>query len=154
MCLYYSLVYPYLIYCISVWGSTYQSNISRVIILQKKIRIICKVSFDSHTDVLFKELEIFKFSDISLYQIGKFMYLFKRGLLPNYFRDMFTLASQLHSHYTKNCNLFYIPPCRTNIRKFSIRFQEPMFFNSLSPEIQNSESIRLFAKRLKNAFFS
>ena len=55
-CLYYSLVYPYLIYCVSVWGSTYQSNLSRVFILQKKIiRIISKVSFDSHTDVLFKE---------------------------------------------------------------------------------------------------
>ena len=129
-CLYYSLVYPYLIYCISVWGSTHQSNLSRVIILPKKIiTIISKVSFDSHTDVLFKEQEILKFSDIYLYQIGKFMYLFKRGLLPNYFRDMFTLASQLHSHYTRNCNLFYIPPCRINIRNSSIRFQGHMFFN-------------------------
>ena len=82
-CLYYSLVYPYLICCISVWGSTYQSNISGVIILQKKIiRIICKVSFDSHTDVLFKEQEILKFSDIYLYQIGKFMYLLKVVLRP------------------------------------------------------------------------
>ena len=25
--LYYSLVYPYLTYCVSVWGSTYQSNL-------------------------------------------------------------------------------------------------------------------------------
>ena len=92
-CLYYSLVYPYFIYCVSVWGSTYQSNLSRIFILQKKImRIISKVSFDSHTDVLFKEQDILKFSDIYLYQIGKLMYLFKRGLLPNYFRDMFTLA--------------------------------------------------------------
>ena len=61
---YYSLVYPYLIYCVSVWGSTHQSNLSHVIILQKKIiRIISKVSFDSHTDVLFKEQEVLKFSD-------------------------------------------------------------------------------------------
>ena len=82
------------------------------------------------------------------------MYLFKRGLLPNYFRDMFTLASQLHSHYTRNCTVFYILPCRTNIRNFSIRFQGPKFFNSLSPEIQNSESICLFGKRLKKLLFS
>ena len=115
---------------------------------------VCKVSFDSHTDVLFKEQEILKFSDIYLYQVGKFMYLFKRSLLPNYFRDMFTLASQLHSHYTRNCNLFYIPPCRTNIRNFSIRFQGPMLFNSLSPEIQNGESISLFAKRFKKFLLS
>ena len=84
------------------------------------------------------------------------MYLFKKGLLPNYFRNMFTLASQLHSHYTRNCNLHYIPPCRTNVRNFSIaiRFQGPKFFNSLSPEIQSSESIRLFGKRLKKFLLS
>ena len=65
--LYYSLVYPYLIYCVSVWGSTYQSNLNRIIVLQKKIiRIISKVSFDAHTGVLFKEQEILKFSDIYL----------------------------------------------------------------------------------------
>ena len=81
------------------------------------------------------------------------MYLFKRGLLPNYFRDMFTLASQIHSHNTRNSSLFYIPHCRTNFRKFSIRFQGPWFFNSLSREIQNSESISLLAKDRKNPFF-
>ena len=61
---------------------------------------------------------------------------------------MLTLASQLHSHYTRNCNLYYIPPCRTNIRNFSIRFQGPQFFNSLSPE-----RIRLFGKRLRPRSF-
>ena len=65
-----------------------------------------------------------------------------------------SLASQLHSHYTRNCNLYYIPPCRTNIRNFSIRFQGPKFFNSVSPEIQNGESIRLFDKRLKKFLLS
>ena len=77
----------------------------------------------------------------------------KRSLLPNYFRDISTLASQIHSNNTRNSNLFYIPYCRTNLRKFSIRFQGPTFFNSLSREIQNSESISLFGRRLKNSFF-
>ena len=137
-------------------GSTYQSHLNRIIVLQKKIiRIIPKaVSFDAHTGVLFKEQVILKFSDIYLYQIGKFMYLFKRSLLPNYFRDMFTLASQIHSYKTRNSNLFYIPYCRTNLRKFSIRFQGPTFFNLLSREIQNSESISLFGKRLKKFLLS
>ena len=120
----YSLVYPYLTYCVSVWGSTCQSNLNRIIILLKKIiRIISKVSFDAHTGVLFKKQEIFKFSDIYLYQIGKFMYLFKRGLLPNYFRDMFTLESQIHSSNTRNSSLFYIPHCRTNFRNSQFGFK-------------------------------
>ena len=36
---------------------------------------------------------------------------------------------------------FYIP---TNIRNLLIWFQEPKFFNSRTPEIQNSESIHFF----------
>ena len=51
----------------------------------------------------------------------------------------------LHSHYTRNCNLFYIP--------VELIFETSQFgFNSLSPELQNSESIRLLGKRLKNFF--
>ena len=34
-----------------------------------------------------------------------YVYFFKRSLLPNYFRDMFTLASQIHSYNTRNSNL-------------------------------------------------
>ena len=43
------------------------------------IRIISIVSFDSHTSILLKE--ILKFSDIYVYQIGKFMYFFKQAYL-------------------------------------------------------------------------
>ena len=60
---YYSLVYPYLIYCVSVWESAYQFNLSRIILQKRIIRIKSKVSFNSHTGVLFKEQEILKFSD-------------------------------------------------------------------------------------------
>ena len=67
---------------------------------------------------------------------------------------MFTLASQLHSHYIIleiATLIFFIP---TNIRNFSIRFQGPKFLNSITPEIQNSESIRLFSGRLKKFLLS
>ena len=65
-----------------------------------------------------------------------------------YFRDMFTLASQIHLHGTRNSR------CRTNFRKFSIRFQGPKFFDSLSREIQNSEIIGLFGKRIQRSLLS
>ena len=73
--LYYSLVYPYLIYCVSIWVSTYPKNLNRIVILQKKvIRFISKKPFDAHTDPEFKEFQILKFADINLLQIGKVMY--------------------------------------------------------------------------------
>ena len=51
---YFNKLSIYLSYCVPVWGSIYQSNLNRVIILQKTIlRLLSKVSFDSHTGVLF-----------------------------------------------------------------------------------------------------
>ena len=76
------------------------------------------------------------------------MFLYMKGLLPNTFNNMFTLTNQIHS-YMYNTNCFYIFPCRTNIRRFSIRFRGPQFYNSLNREIQNCESVGLFSKLLK-----
>ena len=138
--LYYSLIYPY-----------YNSNLRRIVTFQKKaIRIVAKVPFDSHTDPIFRDLEVLKFSDV-LFHLGKFMFFFSKGLLPNSFNYMFTLANHIHPYNTRNasnCN-FYIPLVRTNIRKFSIRFQGPEFFNSLDSQIKSSGSTAQFSKNLK-----
>lgn len=153
--LYYSLVYPYLLYCVSVWGSTYLTNLKRLTVLQKRvIRIISRSAFDAHSDPIYKNLGILKFENIFKLQIGRFMYLYKAGQLPESFDNMFLLNRQVHSYDTRNSKSFYLPHCRTNIRKFSIRFQGPKFFNSLSCEIQDAPSIALFTVKLKKFLLS
>ena len=43
-CLYYSFIYPYMIYCNQVWGSACKTNLEPLLILQKKVaRIILGV---------------------------------------------------------------------------------------------------------------
>ena len=68
-------------------------------------------------------------------QIGKVMCLYKNDLLPDSFNDMFLLNCDVHSYNTRSKNSFRLPYCRTNVRKFSLRFQGPKIFNSLSFEI-------------------
>ena len=56
--LYYSIIYPFLIYGVTVWGNTYQSNVSSLITLQKKaVRIINFSSFKEH--VQFSSLRVY-----------------------------------------------------------------------------------------------
>ena len=44
--LYYSYIYPYLTYCIEVWGCAAKSHLQALFILQKKIvRIMTRVEF-------------------------------------------------------------------------------------------------------------
>ena len=58
-------------------------------------------------------------------------------------------VDQVHSYGTRSTEFFYLPQCRTNIRKFSISFQGPRFFNSLSFEIRNATSTASFCCKLK-----
>ena len=88
--LYYSLVYPYFQYCIIVWGSTYPTNLNRLILLQKRIvGIVNKKPFDAHTDPLLRDLKFFKFVDIYFLHLGKLMYSYNNNLLTSSFSNFF-----------------------------------------------------------------
>ena len=60
--LYYSFIYPYLIYCNQVWGSAYKTNITPLFILQKRsLRIITGVHPRSPSEPLFCQLKFLNF---------------------------------------------------------------------------------------------
>ena len=109
---------------------------------KKGIRIIFRSSFDAHTNPIFVSLRILKFKDIIKLQIGKVMHLYKNGLLPDSFNDMFLLNCDVHSYNTRS----------RNVRKFSLHFQGPKLFIFLSSETQNAFSIALFNAKLKLNF--
>ena len=151
--LYYSLVYPYLYYCACVWGLTYHSNLKRLVTLQKRaVRTISRSAFDAHTDPIFKSLKLLKFENIVSLQVAKIMYLHKSGQLPESFQNMFFTGQEIHNYNTRNRSFFRLPSCRTNVRKFSLRFQGPKIFNSINDEIKNSLSLREFTSKLKSTF--
>ena len=56
--LYYSLVYPYLNYCIEAWGSCCVSTMESLFLLQKKfIRVICGIGYYDSTSTAFSRLK-------------------------------------------------------------------------------------------------
>ena len=59
---YYSLCYPYLIYCLPIWGYTWPTVVNGVFVAQKETlrAITFKSKYDS-TDILFKDINILKF---------------------------------------------------------------------------------------------
>ena len=153
--LYYSLVYHYFQYCIIVWGSTYPTHLNRLILLQKRIiRIVNKKPFDAHTDPLFRDSKFTKFADIYSLHLGKFMYSYNNNLLPPSFSNFLLCTNQIHSYNTRGSNRFYITFCRTNIRKFSIIYKGPVFFNKLCSDIRNSLSLYSFQSKIKHYFLS
>ena len=149
--MYYTFVYPYLIYCNLIWGSAAKSHLQKLVLLQKRIiRIICKVGFRDHTEHLFKECKILKIHDIHTYQCSVFMFKYQHSLLPNIFQNMFTLNCNIHIHRTRQNNMYWLSQCRTSLRQCSISYKVPKIWNSLmSHNLDTSGSLYIFKKQLK-----
>ena len=149
-----------------MWPSTYTTNLHESYgpTSEKNYSNYFQEAIDAHTDlaceretfpvILFKSLQILKLSEIHFFQVGKFMYSYKIGLLVNVFRDMFLMTNQVHSYNTRNSNSFYLFRARTNIRLFGIRFQGPEFLKSLNNNIQSAATISLLNSRLKTFLLS
>lgn len=96
--LYNSLILPHLQYSILTWG--YKN--SRLSKLQKRaIRIITHSKYNSHTEPLFKRMNLLKLSDIFKLKVLQFYFKFNKKVLPLYFQNMFTKISDHHSHATR-----------------------------------------------------
>jgi hypothetical protein len=103
--LYYSLIYPYIDYGITLWGTTHKTYVQRIFTLQKKaVRIIAGAKYNEHTDPLFKRLKILKLNDIYEVKISKYMFEFNKCTLPSPLINTITLNSNVHTHNTRNLN--------------------------------------------------
>ena len=47
----------------------------------------------------------------------------------------------------------YLLNCRTNLRKFSVSFQGPTYYNSIENDIKESNSLHLFKTKLKKKLY-
>ena len=57
--LYYSLIYPHITYCNTIWSSTYVTNLNRIYCLQKRaVRAITNSDYKAHSAPLFSKLRI------------------------------------------------------------------------------------------------
>ena len=115
--LYYSMIHPYLLYGILAWGNIKPSSIKRTVILQKRaMRYISKTSYNSHTEPLFKKMEILKLNDLYDYQVILFMHTYVNNQLPISFDGIFKYNRDFRENReTRQSNLFHCARCRSNI---------------------------------------
>ena len=66
--LYYSLIYPHLIYCILAWGCAKPTFLHPLIMLQKRIaRLLTDSAYYAHRDPLFNKFKMLKIKDLFIY---------------------------------------------------------------------------------------
>ena len=99
--IYYSLIYPFLIYAIPIWGSADNIYIKPLLTLQKKIvrLLIFNDNYHNpsgslaHTPPLFYELNILVIQDIFKIQTAKYVYKCLHNLNLSHLNNMFTYVA-------------------------------------------------------------
>ena len=82
--MYYSLVFPYLIYCIEIWGNPHAVHLDALIKIQKKcVRTISFSEFLAPIHPLFERLNILKFDNLVIQRISLLMYKYSIGEVPS-----------------------------------------------------------------------
>lgn len=145
--IYYSLIYPYLSYCHTVWGAADKTILNRILVAQKKvIRTITYRDKYAHTNYLFKSLGLLKLYDINIYSSGIFVYkslhnYSNAGLFNYHVNDRYTLG---------NSNNLEIPLLHSNQSQTSIRYHGVKVWNQIPPDIQNKPTTYSFKSSLKS----
>ena len=118
--LFYTLIYPCITYCNSMWSSMYMSNLNRIYYLQKRaVRAITNSEYRAHTAPLFSKLEILDIFQVNTLDTAKFMFRYHNNLLPPLFRNLFMTDSQVHRYDTRTASNYRVHSCRMNIKKFT-----------------------------------
>ena len=140
--------------CNYIYGAPRIPPTSIVLFYCKKvIRVLGNEDFYAHSSPIFKSLKILKFQDIYLLNLGKFMFSYTHNLLPEGF-NFFLPTDQIHSQNLRSSSLIYLPFCRTKTRQFTVYYQGPKFFNSLSYDIRSASTIESFQAKLKEFLFA
>ena len=146
--LYNTLIYPYLTYCIEVWGGCRSSDINSVFLLQKRaVRIIASAPFRANSCNLFKKYKILPIAQVYVYCILVFMFKFNSSMLPKIFDTMFKYIN--NSYCTRQTGKLYVPIGKCSSMYNMIRFKGVKLWNSYYDIIDTACNIHTYKKKLK-----
>ena len=148
--IYYSFIQSYLQYGIEFWGSTYTTYLQPLRVLQKRsIRLICHVDILTHCAPLAYNLGLLLLDDLLFYSTACITFKVANNLSPDVMCHLFTKLTYVHSHATRSpSNQFFVLQCSCSARSNFIANLGVICWNSLPPNIANSQSFGKFKQRL------
>ena len=153
--IYNSLIHPHLSYAITSWGNANNKEIKRLLQLQKRsIRNIARVKYNSHTNPLYKQLDLLKINDIFNLACSKFYLKIKQKLVPVYFQQQLPHNRSLHSYYTRNRNNLHIFHTTSKLNNQLINVKIAKVWNNLPSNIKNDTNYHSTELKIKTHLIS
>lgn len=137
--LYFSLIHCHLIYGIQIWSCTSPSIITTLFRKQKaSIRVVTGSKYNSHTEPLFKSLNILPLPSLCEFFQIQFVQRFVQGLLPAIFNNLWVTNAAYRTGLTsmslRNSDDFYFPFARISQTAIQPYFAFPRTWSTFHRE--------------------
>ena len=155
--IYNALIVPHLSYGITAWGDAPQSLLKRLITLQKKaLRTITGSKYNSHTEPIFKKLNLLKLKDLYKVNCCKLHYRSKINTLPHSHVHNLPTVGEINPYSSRSSSDIYIRTISQNIQKQTLNHKIGTMWNSLPTHLKEISNITLptFSKKLKTHLLS
>ncbi len=140
-----SLVVPYMIYCVEVWGNVYKANLDPIIKLQKRaIRIINKADYRETTNPLFIKSHSLKFVDMVYSKTVEIVFRVKNKSLPNCILNRFVLRE--NNYNLRGLCVYKISKARTCVKTRCVSVLGVKLWNSFTEDLKRCGSLQSFKK--------
>ncbi len=151
--LYFTLIYPYIMYCCLIWGGAAATTSNRLTVLQNRaVRLITKSPFRASAGPIFRRLDLLQFKDIRNFQLAVFMYKCKHKLLLPKSCFEYCPVNLCHPYEMRCSHYFYAFPFRTSLREQCISVQGPKLWDSLPDVVSSCNSLETFKREVVKFF--
>ena len=114
--LYNSIFHYHLLYAIQIWSCSRSGPLNEIFKMQKSaIRIITGSSYNSHTETLFKRLQILPLPDLISFSILQFLHRFSQKFLPSSLMKLGLIKIQLEISEKMKFNYVTLTNCNMPI---------------------------------------
>ena len=153
--LYHSFIYPYLDYCIEVWGSACITHLDPLYRMQKKaIRMITFSHYKTQSTFLFKKCKLLNLSEIHYFKVALFMYKLHHNKVPLIFQSYFKSNYEIHNYNTRNRDKLRRPTWKHEIMKQSIRLKGVTIWNNVKSSMVVETSYNSYKSNLRKIILS
>ena len=148
--LYHCFVYPYLNYCIEVWGDTFKTHLQTLVKLQKRVlRIISYSRWNASVDHLYKHYFIMQLKKIHFYKVTLLMFRVKNLTAPSVLNELFTENKDVHDYNTRQKDEFHVPNATRNYLQRTISYKGVIIWNHISKYVAHDCSLLSFKCALR-----
>ena len=155
--LYYAIFHSNLHYGLITWGSTCKSYLKKLSVLQNKaVKIVGGGKYYERATPFYSQLKTLKLEDLIRLEtaIPVLVFKIKNKTLPaqfyNYINEVGYISKKSTRANTKKN--YFIPFFEKTKSQRSIKYQDPLIWNSIDSEIKNIKSLKSFKIKLKSSF--